>query len=60
MVGTLTKMGGGGGIVAKTKNAIVIGLWDKNGVMSNNLKQNTGDCSLNVEKVQKLLNDAGY
>ena len=31
----LSRLGGGGGCVARTKQAIVIGLWDKNIVMLN-------------------------
>ena len=56
----LTRTGGGGATVARTKNAIIIGIWDKNAVMSDNKNQNSGDCSLNVEKVHKILNDFGY
>ena len=56
----LTRTGGGGATVARTKNAIIIGIWDKNSVMSDNKNQNAGDCSINVEKVHKLLTDAGY
>ena len=32
----LTRTGGGGATVARTKNAIIIGIWDKNAVMSDN------------------------
>jgi hypothetical protein len=32
----LSRMGGGGACVARTKNALVIGIWDKNMIMSNN------------------------
>merc|ERR1719232_363806 len=49
-VAMLTRTGGGGGTVAKTKTAM----------MSNNKNQNAGDCAMNVEKVHKLLTDAGY
>ncbi len=35
-VAYLTRHGGGGACIAKTKNAIVIGIWDKNMIMSNN------------------------
>ena len=59
-VAMLTRTGGGGGTVAKTKNAIIIGIWDKTAMMSNNKNQNAGDCAMNVEKVHKLLTDAGY
>mmetsp|Transcript_34905 Transcript_34905/g.47071 ORF Transcript_34905/g.47071 Transcript_34905/m.47071 type:complete len:130 (+) Transcript_34905:66-455(+) len=33
----LTKLGGGGACLAKTKQALVIGTWDKTAMMSNNL-----------------------
>ena len=56
----LTKQGGGGAAVMKTKNAIVIGMWNKDAVMTNNMNQNSGDCSLQVEKVANLLKEAGY
>ena len=32
----LSRTGGGGACVAKTKNALIIGVWDKNAKMSNN------------------------
>ena len=35
-VAYLSRQGGGGACIAKTKNAIVIGIWDKNVIMSNN------------------------
>ena len=42
----LTKQGGGGAAIMKTKNAIVIGMWNKDAVMTNNMNQSSGDCSL--------------
>ena len=59
-IAMLTRTGGGGGTIAKTKNCIIIGIWDKTAMMSNNKNQNAGDCAMNVEKVHKLLVDAGY
>jgi hypothetical protein len=35
-VAYLSRMGGGGACVVRTKNALVIGIWDKNSMMSNN------------------------
>ena len=35
-VGMLTRMGGGGATVARTKNALIIGIWDKTAIMSSN------------------------
>ena len=34
-VAQLTRLGGGGACVARTKQAVVIGLWDKTALMSN-------------------------
>ena len=59
-VAMLTRTGGGGATIGRTKNAVIIGIWDKNVVMSDNKTQNAGDCSLNVEKVHKILTDFGY
>ena len=56
----LTKLGGGGAAVMKTKNAVVIGMWNKEAVMTNNMNQNAGDCALQVEKVANLLVAAEY
>ena len=33
----LTRMGGGGACIMKTKNALVIGTWSKDAVMTNNM-----------------------
>ena len=44
----------------KTKNAIVIGIWNKEAMMTNNMVQNAGDCCLQVEKIANLLKEAGY
>lgn len=49
MLATLSRTGGGGATIARTKNAIIIGIWDKNSVMSNNKNQNAGDTGLAVE-----------
>jgi len=35
-IAMLTRMGGGGATVARTKNALVIGIWDKTAIMSSN------------------------
>ena len=56
----LSKQGGGGACLSRTKNAILIGVWDKNAVMSNNTPQNSGDCNGQVEKVAKFLKEQGY
>ena len=56
----LSKQGGGGGAVMKTKNAVVIGMWAKDAVMTNNVNQSSGDCAMQVEKVANMLIKAGY
>ena len=55
-----SKQGGGGCSIMKTKNAVVIGMWAKDAVMSNNVSQSAGDCALQVEKVANMLLKAGY
>ena len=68
-IATLARTGGGGATIAKTKNGIVIGIWDKKlnmvkydkeGKASEGGVQNSGDCAMNVEKVQNILLKAGY
>ena len=39
---------GGGACVARTNMAVLIGIWNKAGVMSNELLQNSGDCNIAV------------
>ena len=46
--------------MAKTKNAVLVGVWDKNAVMSNNQPQNAGDCNDLVERVAKFLKEQDY
>lgn len=57
---TLSRQGGGGACVAKTKQTLLVGVWSKDAVMSNNLTQNIGDCEKQVLGVAKQLSDAGY
>ena len=56
----LSRQGGGGACIARTKNAVLVGIWDKNAVMSNNKNQNSGDCNDLVERVAKFLKEQGY
>ena len=51
----LSRQGGGGATVASTDKLVIIGIWDKDAVMSNKQTQNTGDCSHVVEKMAKFL-----
>ncbi len=55
----LSKQGGGGGCICRTKTAMLIGVWDKNAMMSNKLPQNSGDCNDLVERVGRFLNEQG-
>ncbi len=56
----MSRQGGGGACLCRTKNAVLIGVWDKNAVMSNNQPQNAGDANDLVEKVAKFLKEQGY
>lgn len=56
----LSRQGGGGACIARTKNAIVIGIWDKNIIMSNNQPQTAGDCNDLTEKVARFLIKQDY
>ena len=56
---------GGGASIGLTKNAVVIGIWEKDALAvkikdSKKENQNSGDCEMNVEKVVKLLTDLNY
>ncbi len=50
----------GGALLAKTRNAVVIGIWDKSELMTDNQAQNNPDAGLRVEVVANLLRDAEY
>ena len=56
----LTKTGGGGGTVARTGKAIVVGFWNKDALMSNKLNQNSGDVAIGVERIAKFMKVAGF
>lgn len=56
----LSRFGGGGACVAKTKQALVIGIWDKNIVMSNGQPQTAGDCNDLTERVAKFMKDQNF
>ena len=56
----LSRMGGGGACVAKTKQALVIGIWDKNIVMSNGQPQTAGDCNDLTERVAKFMKEQNF
>ena len=59
-VAQLTRLGGGGACVARTTKAVVIGIWDKNAMMSTNQNQNGGDCAIGVERLAKFMKDQGF
>jgi len=57
---TLSRQGGGGALVALTKQCLLVGVWSKDADMSTGMKQNIGDCEKQVMGVAKQLADAGY
>jgi hypothetical protein len=56
----MTRQGGGGAVLSRLKDGIVIGIWHKDEDMSKGGKQNTFDCGMRVEDVAKMLRDKGY
>jgi hypothetical protein len=56
----LSRQGGGGATVACTAKCVIVGIWDKDMSMSNKQMQNTGDCSLVVERMAKFLDSKGF
>ncbi len=56
----LGREGGGGACVARSNTAVVIGIWNKAGEMSNGQLQNAGDCNDLVEKMAEYLKGNGY
>ena len=58
--GYLSRAGGGGACIIRIKNALVIGIWDKNTITSNNQPQTMGQCNMLTEATAKLLKDQGY
>ena len=59
-IANLSRLGGGGGVIIRTSKAIVIGIWDKEAKMSNNLNQNQGDCLIGCERVAKFMKAASF
>ena len=55
----LSREGGGGAAIQKTKDAIIIGIWKKDMAMSKGF-QNGGDCSLQVEAMAAYLKEKGF
>lgn len=56
----LGREGGGGAAIARTNTAVVIGIWNKAGEMSNKQLQNAGDCNDLVEKMATYLKSSNY
>ena len=56
----LTRMGGGGSVIAKIKDGFVIGIWHKDIAMSKGGNQNSFECAMSVEKMGGWLRDKGY
>ena len=48
---SLSKLGGGGGAVARTGKALIIATFDKEALMTNKMNQNIGDVAIGVERV---------
>lgn len=51
----LSREGGGGACIVRTKTTVVIGIWKKSAVMGNNTQQNPGNCNELVEKMARFL-----
>ena len=51
----LSRKGGGGATVCKTKTALLVGVWTKEGKISDSKSQTTGDTELNVMTVANEL-----
>ena len=56
----LSRLGGGGACIVKTNKALVIGIWDKNAVMSNGQPQTAGDCADCTERVAKFMREQSF
>ena len=56
----LGREGGGGACVSSTDKAVIIGIWNKVGVMSNQKLQNAGDANELVENMAAYLRGTGY
>ena len=55
----MSREGGGGAVAAKTKDALIIGIWKKDLPMSKGF-QNQGDCGLQVEDMAAYLKEKGF
>ena len=47
---------GGGATIASTDKIVLVGMWNKEMAMSNKQMQNTGECSLVIERMDKFIN----
>lgn len=56
----LAREGGGGACAVRTNQCLILGVWNKAGVMSNKKLQNAGDCNELVENMAKYLSASGY
>jgi hypothetical protein len=56
----MSRTGGGGAVVARLKDGIVVGIWHKDIPMSKGGNQNMFDCAMNVEKLGNYLRELGY
>ena len=60
----MSRQGGGGATVAKTKMGLILGVWTKEGMINNitkgkQLACNSGACTMRVKAVAKIIADAG-
>ena len=56
----LSREGGGGAAVMRTKDALVFGIWKKDEACVPKGFQNQGDCSLQVEAIGKYIKEQGF
>lgn len=60
MLTQMSRAGGGATICKLKKGGIVIGIYNKDDLMSNGGNQNPGDCAFQVEMVAEFLRGEGY
>ena len=56
----LGREGGGGACIVRTKQTLVIGVWNKAAIMSDGQPQTQGNCNELVENMAKFLETSGY
>ena len=56
----LAREGGGGACIVRTAQTVIVGVWNKAGMMSNGKTQSQGTCNELVEDMAKYLGASGY